>query len=1019
MKHILLQITLLVSFLAFSQQEASVWYFGQNAGLKFQLDGSVIPLSDGLLNTEEGCSSIADVNGNLLFYTDGRTVWDRNHVVMPNGSYANGTELFGDASSTQSGIIVPKPDNPNIYYIFTVDEPHHENAAVYPNAFSNSYVEIESGNVPNNDDGKNNGFNYSIVDLSVTGSNGSFGNVISRNNHLVTYNTNPTGEEIKYKCSEKVTAIKRESDGSYWVITHFINKFFAFKVTASGVSALPIVSTVGINQTLLGYRRNAIGYLKAAPNGEKLAITHQQNGVATGVATTGSGSVELFDFDVTTGLVSNPIVVLPNIQGYGVEFSPSSEKLYATYRVASTPNMELSQFDLLSADIPNSKVVLYDQQNYLFALQLAPNNKLYCATGYAESLGVINNPDATGLACNYVQVGQPLSATKKVKLGLPPFITSFFNASFTVQDVCLGSTTQFNLSTNQAVSSISWNFGDGSPISNDLMPSHLYTNAGSYTVTVTATTINGTSTKSKTITISAVPVIAASLPNQTLCGTANMNYSLSQFNSIFLGSQSSSIYGVAYFLSELDATNHVNVLPINYSLPLGVTTIYAKVHSLVNISCNVTTSFAITLYQQPTANTPNTIFSCDDLSNDGFATFNLLNTTAAVLGTQIASDFNISHHLNQNDADNNSNALPLNYQNIANPQTIYVRIENNQNTSCYATTSFQIGLYAMPIANQPQDLFLCDGGNDGVETFVLSPQTNSILGTQSLINFTVSYHVTAAAANAGTNPLAANFNNTSNPQTIYVRIENNISPTCFAITSFQLQLKAEPVLNIDDTYSICEGNSITVVAPTGFSSYLWSNGSTASTTIITQAGNYSLTVTKNYGNIICSTSQDFVVYNSNVATITQIETHDWTDNQNTITVLVTGDGDYEYSLNGIHYQDSNVFSGLQNGQYTVYVNDKKECGIVTEEVFLLMYPKFFTPNGDGINDTWQIKFSTVEPNMQLLIFDRYGKFIKNFTGLEFGWDGKLNNQLLPSDDYWFTVKRQNGKEFKGHFAMKR
>ncbi|WP_321539916.1 hypothetical protein [Flavobacterium piscinae] len=255
-----------------AQGEASTWYFGHNAGLKFLSDGSVLPLSDGLLYTDEGCSTISDANGNLLFYTDGRTVWDRNHVVMPNGNYFEGTGLFGDPSSTQSGIIIPRPNYTNQYYIFTVDEPHHENALVYPAVFSGNYTETGSGNVPNSDDGKNNGFNYSLIDLSINGSNGSLGDVVTRNIHLITYDTNPNGEQIKYKCSEKITAVKNENDNSYWVITHFVNKFYAFKVDEYGVSTTPVISTIGSNQELTGYRRNAIGYLKASLTVKKLLL---------------------------------------------------------------------------------------------------------------------------------------------------------------------------------------------------------------------------------------------------------------------------------------------------------------------------------------------------------------------------------------------------------------------------------------------------------------------------------------------------------------------------------------------------------------------------------------------------------------------------------------------------------------------------------------------------------------------------------------------------------------------------
>jgi len=399
MKKLILPFLFFTSFV-FSQQEASNWYFGQNAGIKFNLDGSVTALSDGKLITDEGCSSISDQNGNILFYSDGRTVWDKNHIIMPNGNYFAGTGLEGDPSSTQSVIIVPKPGSVNIYYIFTLDEPHHENAAVYPNVFSGNYQDSDSGKTPDDDDGLNKGLNYSIVDLSVTGSNGSIGDIINRNNHLITYDTNPFGEEIKYKCSEKLTAVKDATGNGYWVITHFTSNFYAFQVSASGVNSTPVKSAVLPNVPVLGYRRNAVGYLKASPNGTRLAAAYLQIDSATSSTGIYNGAVYLYDFNAMTGIVSNSRLLLPDVQAYGVEFSNNSNILYSNGRLISS-GFELSQFDLLSADIPKSKTVISSSYQNGGALQLGPNKKIYYCTNRSDSLGVINNPDVLGLGCNY------------------------------------------------------------------------------------------------------------------------------------------------------------------------------------------------------------------------------------------------------------------------------------------------------------------------------------------------------------------------------------------------------------------------------------------------------------------------------------------------------------------------------------------------------------------------------------------------------------------------------------------
>jgi len=265
------------------------------------------------------------------------------------------------------------------------------------------------------------------------------------------------------------------------------------------------------------------------------------------------------------------------------------------------------------------------------------------------------------------------------------------------------------------------------------------------------------------------------------------------------------------------------------------------------------------------------------------------------------------------------------------------------------------------------------------------------------------------------NAMANNFIAESS-QTIYVRIFNAEFPQCYLTTSFELIVHPNPeILNIEDNYQICKGDTITLINIGEFDSYFWSDGSTASTFTITQAGDYSLTVTDG----ICTATKHFSVEESEPATIVDVKVVDFSLNQNTIEVTAQGIGDYEYSINGVQYQDSPVFGNVDSGMYMVSVRDKKGCGVVSQSLMVLMYPKFFTPNGDGFNDFWQIKYAFVEPNMQLFIFDRFGKLIHFFKGRDRGWDGTYNGKKLPSTDYWFVIKRESGQEIKGHFSMLR
>jgi gliding motility-associated-like protein len=1148
-RKIILLLLLLQGFLGYAQGETNIWYFGYYAGLDFN-SGSPVPIANFEFQTNEGCATMANASGQLLFFTDGIRVWNKNHQIM-----SNGTGLLGHPSSTQSALIVPLPGTTNIYYIFTVatlSEPD--------------------------------GIRYSIVDMNL---DGGLGAVTTTKNVLL----------LTPSC-EKLTGIKK-SNSEYLILVHGFgnNNFYCYSLTASGLNLTPVISSAGSTVTSI---TDTTGYMKFSPDGTKVIASNLEN------------NVELFDFDIATGIVSNPIVLLTNYGNYAVEFSPSGDYAYITSW------HDLFQFDLTAVDIPSTRVTLYTVGLELGALQLAVDGKIYLSEFNKEYLSVINDPDMPGTSCNFVEdqvylVSPSTLSVSHCEIGLPQFVQSYFFATFKAENLCFGSVTNFTLNTTLSPTSVLWDFGNG-VTSTDVNPNYQYPVAGTYNVTVTVVLPGETRTKSKQITISEVPIIANSINNQSLCSTSSsMSYNLAQHNATILGTQSANTFGIKYFATPSDASNDTNALNTNTNLSLGSTIIFAKIFNKINKKCNNSTSFTITLSQKPIANTttdyiicenlphnnveifdlsaknsqilgsqsatdytisyhnsqnnanddlsplpilytniapsetlfvriennldptcyatttlkvkviqqplistitdykvcdtgvfddianfdlsqktneilngqsaaifevkyyfnnqdaqdatdaittpinnsnnnqtifysitaignanckaiasfklivtrvpianvPPKLFVCDDVSNDGFAIFDLTAQSSFVLGTQNQLEYNISYHLNQTEATANTTSLPLNYQNITNPQTIFARIESKENPNCFATTFFQIGVYKFPKANAINNSFTCDdSSNDGKEQFDLAIKTPMLLGTQIATDFNCTYHLSQMEANSGTNTLPNSYVTIASDQIIYARIENKLATNCFDTTNFRLYTKPKPELNLKDVYSICEGTSIPVSAPLGYSSYLWSNGAITPDTMLSTDGTYSITVTKNYGDIICDVTKNIVLYNSNKATITSITTQDWTNNENTITISVTGDGDYEYSLDGVNYQTSNQFTGLTGGQYMVYVNDKKGCGEVTDEVFLLMHPNFFTPNGDGFNDYWKIEFSEIEPNLEIKIFDRYGKFLKQLANAS-SWDGTFNNQILPAEDYWFVIKRQNGKEYKGHFSLKR
>lgn len=769
---------LFYTFFANAQGEATHWYFGQNAGLRFMPDGSVIPLSDGQLVTNEGCSSISDVNGNLLLYTDGKTVWDRNHIIMPNG-----INLFGDPSSTQSGIIIPKPNDPDIYYIFTVDEPHQENAAVYPNGFTGSYMSQPNTSVPADDDGFNNGFNFSVVDLSVVGSNGSIGDVISKNNPLITYDINPNGEEIKFKCSEKITAVSDTNSNRFWVITHFIDKFYAFKVDEIGVDANPVVTTIGSNVSVSGYRRNSIGYLKASPDGQKLAVAHNQLGTELGGNAAESGIIELFDFDMTTGVVSNSKTVNSNVQPYGLEFSASSEKLYASYSIPNNPNIELAQFDLNAANITASKVIIYNATPALYGLQLALNNKIYVATA-SSVLGVINDPNENGVLCNYVHSGQPLAPGTISIIGLPPFITSFFFVpAIQFENACVGQNTNFEFNTSQSITSVLWDFGDGTT-STDVNPTHVYTTAGDYTVSINITSANGSGVNSRIITIYDLPVLNASNMNLKQCDDDNDGFStfnLNEVNSLLVDNTAGLTF--SYYKTLANAQNNVDPIVANTSYineTVSAEILFVRVENANGCFATAQVTIQVSTTQIPSSFQK--VFTvCDDAvsgsNEDGVAAFDFSSVTAEIQALYPSGQsYSISYYRNLAEALSEQNAIGnvSNYENNNYPgtQNIYVRVDSAINNECLGLGHhITLNVEPLPIV-MPQLINQCDDDQDGILGFDTSEVEINLLN--GLTDVTVFY--TDQNGVSLPSPLPNPFTITS--QIVNVRIKNNLGLQC-------------------------------------------------------------------------------------------------------------------------------------------------------------------------------------------------------------------------------------------------
>lgn len=236
---------------------------------------------------------------------------------------------------------------------------------------------------------------------------------------------------------------------------------------------------------------------------------------------------------------------------------------------------------------------------------------------------------------------------------------------------------------------------------------------------------------------------------------------------------------------------------------------------------------------------------------------------------------------------------------------------------------------------------------------------------------------------------------------------------CFKIITLSLTLHPKPNVNLPEKLDFCEGKNITLDAGAGFTSYLWNTGATTQTITVSTPGTYTVTVKNNVG---CENTDTVVVSYSVLAEIVSV-----TISNNSATVLLSATGNYEYSLDNFIWQDSNIFSNLTMGEYTVYVRTKSGCIIGQKNFSIFNIPNAITPNGDGINDKWKMNGLENYPGTEVSLYDRSGivifkEVIKNKTSFE--WEAKLNGRPLTTGSYWYTIKVADGRIYTGWLLIK-
>lgn len=566
--------------------------------------------------------------------------------------------------------------------------------------------------------------------------------------------------------------------------------------------------------------------------------------------------------------------------------------------------------------------------------------------------------------------------------------------------------------------------------------------SGTYTYTIQGNAICPNVSATITVTNNDFPVITP-ISNFELCDDAadgndtngSVNFDLTLKNSEILGSQTG--ISVTYHLDPNEALNGQNAIT---NLNTSNRIIYVRLTNNVT-GCFSTTSFNLVVKPLPIVNAVVALKQCDT-DSDAITDFNL---TQANIKISTDATFVYSYHNSPLGALNNTDFVTNEIiYTASNGSQVWARITNALGCSRIAQVNLIVSATTIPqtysyTINECDDyLNASDPDNDGIDYFDLT-EIEPYLFQQFPFgqSYTYSYYLNEADATAEQNPITniTNFRNTlPNNQTIWVRIESTLYE-CAGLGPFlKLVVNPLPFIDLGENFVLCIdavtglGSQTINATPStpGSYSYQWTPTNPSGNSglyNLTAAGTYAVVVTNTNTGCQFTDSVSVTTSSAPASLSVVLTTPAFSSGLATIEAIATGGfGIYEYSLNAIDWQSSPIFSGLENGSYTVYARDIQGCDLlVSDAIQTITYPNYFTPNGDGYNDTWVIRLPS-EYNGLITIYDRYGKLIKQISSYGAGWDGTFNGITLPSTDYWFKVEyteNNQRKEFKSHFSLKR
>lgn len=972
---VLFTLALTLHLTSFGQaHRANHWAFPNENGLDFSNGAPVISFDS--LTGVGGTSAISDANGDLILYSNGQKVWDGNGLIVPGGN-----ALLGDQETSQTSLILPSPSplNPTRYYLFT-----------------------------NDNFGVGNGMNYYEIEMSL---NAGLGQVL-----------NPTN--LIDSSTEKLAATKHADDKGCWIVGHKTNtdEFHAFLLSESGLSTTPVISSVGIVHTIATAIGEMKGNMKFSPDGTKLAV-----------ANFNSGTVQLFDFDNNTGVVSNALT-LTNASSqfiHGVEFSADSKKLFFGEdftNFTSTPNIHQFDLDHASNECLLASEYIFNSGDVFKAfkdLQLGIDKKIY--VNYYEgglsidTLGVINHPELLGATNNFVKNGLLVGNSMSTFGGLTNFASTYLSDGiyFEFGTNCEDIATQFRPEDTLGVDSATWNFGDpmsGQNASNSIFASHIFSSAND-TFLVTLITYSGTQADTFTRNVINWDRNLDLLGNDTtVCQGQQVTLDATWFNACLEWSNGSTNNTIN------TSTEGWYWVDVSYQSCVWRDSVYVtEVADVPQFTLGNDTGVCSAINFVIDPNLQNAFYTWQDGSHD---------TTMAVTSTGV-------YWLEaENACGTASDTLVVTINQAAQPvlnfpsdtttcDTVPLTFDVTFLGASYtwndgfngSIRTFELsGTYSVQVANA------CDTVSDTMNLTIQEPIENDLLERYVFCGANDTLKVTGISNSTNTIWSSGHVGDTAfiTQANQYVVTSNNVCGT--NIDTFDvLQWDENYILDIGNDTILCSDTSTVIIGDTNSDypfNYVW-NTNARSATVNVSVGNYTVTATNRCAiinenivvsqafpvgfaeldnMIICPTEQKTV--STDVLNISAIT---WSHGPTTQEVVLDAPGSYSATIidtNGCVFTPEITFTDSCPGKVSI--------------------GNVFTPNGDYVNDFYCPKLENIL-DFTFSIYNRWGSEVFTANTGDACWDGELTSGPAVNGVYYYILEVEDalGKttSYRGSFTL--